>query len=592
MKIQVQLSLTMLIITTIAACSDSNEISGTTEAENSSQIERISSRSPQGIPDNGRDRRERTQKPRHEGQFPERHRIDNVEVRTYDGTSNNTKNIEWGATYSQLQRLADAAYSNGVSNMIQTDRAGPREISNTLINQKQDESIPNPYGTSDFLWQWGQFIDHDIDLTDGSSNEAQNIQVPIGDPYFDPAGTGSVIIQFNRALFDPDTGTDATNVRQQENEISSWIDGSMVYGSSNERAVALRVGPNSPYLKTSSGDLLPFNRNSITNANGPLGIAKNMFLAGDIRANEQVGLTSMHTLFVREHNRLARLLSNADNNASSESIFQSARRLLIAEIQIITYNEFLPALVGPKAIPAYIGYDSSINPTIYNEFSTAAYRLGHSMVSEQILRIDSNSKTIPEGPLKLQRMFFTAPELLKSKKDIDPILRGLASQIHQAIDIKVIHPLRNLLFGKPGAGALDLAALNIQRGRDHGLPSYNDMRIAMDLTPVSKFEEIGKDAQIQQSLQDTYGDVSNLDLWIGGLAESPLTKQGSQLGELFQAIIVKQFTELRDGDRFWYQHYLDNKELDLIRNVTLAKIIRNNTNIGEELQDNVFYVKR
>ena len=147
-----------------------------------------------------------------------------------------------------------------------------------------------------FNWQWGQFIDHDIDLTDGSADEPQNIIVPMGDIFFDPEETGKAIIPFNRALFDPNTGTDSSNVRQQENEISSWIDGSMIYGSSDDRAAALRVGPDSPYLKTSDGDLLPFNTDSLSNANGPRAEPESLFLAGDVRANEQIGLTALHTL--------------------------------------------------------------------------------------------------------------------------------------------------------------------------------------------------------------------------------------------------------------------------------------------------------
>lgn len=298
----------------------------------------------------------------------------------------------------------------------------------------------------------------------------------------------------------------------------------------------------------------------------------------------------MHTLFVREHNRLARQLSRANPEASANDIFEATRRLVIAEIQIITYNEHLPALLGPNAIPPYQGYDATINPTVYNEFSAAAFRLGHSMVSEQILRLEEDGEAIDDGPLDLERAFFTAPQILQDEDDIDPIIRGLASQVHQSIDVKVIHPLRNLLFGQPGAGGLDLTALNIQRGRDHGLPFYNDMRISMGLNPISSFTELGDDAALQQSLQDAYGDVSKLDLWIGGLAERPLLEEGSQLGELFHAIISKQFTELRDGDRFWYQNDLNDDELALVGNVTLARIIRNNTDIDNELQDNIFFV--
>jgi len=438
----------------------------------------------------------------------------------------------------------------------------------------------------------GQFIDHDIDLTDGSADEPQNIPVPTGDIYFDPAGTGTAFIPFNRALYDSNTGTDASNVRQQENEISSWIDGSMVYGSSEERVAALRVGTENPFLKTSAGNLLPFNTDNLVNANGPVPDPSSLFLAGDIRVNEQVGLAAMHTLFVREHNRLAQILTSENPDADAETIFQAARRLVVAQIQIITYNEYLPALIGPNALPEYAGYDDSVNPTVYNEFSAAAFRLGHSMVSEQIIRTGADGNLIPQGALALERAFFTAPQILRAENDIDPILRGIASQAHQAIDVKVIHPLRNLLFGAPGSGGLDLTALNIQRGRDHGLPNYNDMRQAMGLSPVNSFSDISDDLELNQSLQDAYGDVSKIDLWIGGLAEAPLLDQGSQVGELFQSILVKQFSELRDGDRFWYQNYLNNEDMNRIQGVTLSDIIRNNTDIGGELQDNVFYVTR
>ena len=120
--------------------------------------------------------------------------------------------------------------------------------------------------------------------------------------------------------------------------------------------------------------------------------------------------------------------------------------------------------------------------------------------------------------------------------------------------------MRNLLFGQPGLGGLDLTTLNIQRGRDHGLPSYNDMKVAMDLTPFDSFEQITSDVTLQQPLASAYGDISDVDLWVGGLAETPVSNEGTQLGELFRSIIVKQFTDLRDNDRFWYQNYLSDAE--------------------------------
>lgn len=538
--------------------------------------------SPQGIPNDGRNRRNDARNNREN-----RMMIDNREVRTYDGFGNNIDNPNWGSTFIHLQRLGDSAYSDGVSSLAGSNRLSARAVSNAVISQTVGESIPNPVSGSDFVWQWGQFLDHDIDLTDGAE-ETADILVPSGDPSFDPASTGSVMIPFSRALFDPTTGVGTDNPREQENEITSWIDGSMVYGSSDDRMAELRVGPDSPLLKTSDGNLLPFNEKGLTNANGFITDPAQLFLAGDIRANEQLALATMHTLWVREHNRVARRLANEIPSATPGEIFEQTRRLIISKIQIITYEEWLPILLGENAIPAYSGYDPTINPSIYNEFSAAAFRLGHSMLNESLLRLDSAGAEIEGGHIPLASAFFTAPTILTSEDSLDPILRGLAAQRHQALDEKIVDDLRNFLFGAPGDGGLDLASLNIQRGRDHGLPDYNRMRNVMGLPRITQFADISANADTVAALSATFDTVDDIDLWVGGLAED--AAPGSQLGPLFQAIMVRQFSDLRDGDRFWYQNDLNPMEMSRVQGTTLARIIRDNTNIGNELQDNVFIV--
>ena len=536
--------------------------------------------SPQGIPDDGSDRRTDAKRDREV-----RRLFNGREVRTYDGSQNNLTNPTWGASFSHLQRLAGSAYGDGVSSMAGPNRASAREVSNKIVHKDEGVSMPNPFNGTDFVWQWGQFIDHDLDLTDGAE-EAADILIPLGDAQFDPEGTGSAVMGFNRALFDPETGLTSDNPREQDNEITSWIDGSMVYGSDEDRAEALRVGPGSPFLKTSEGNLLPFNENSLTNANGFIPDPTQLFLAGDIRANEQLALATMHTLFVREHNRMASALRADFLGRSADEIFEAARRLVIAQIQIITYEEWLPALVGPDALPPYTGYKANLNPSIYNEFSAAAFRLGHSMLNERLLRLDASGQEIAGGHVDLSAAFFTAPMFLQSETDIDPILRGLATQTHQALDHRIVDDLRNFLFGAPGDGGLDLASLNIQRGRDHGLPDYNSVRVAMGLPALTAFDQISSNPATVNALSSTYDTVDDIDLWVGGLSEDPVGN--SQLGPLFQRIIVRQFTELRDGDRFWYEIDLEPSELDRVRGTTLARIIRRNTSIGDELQDNVF----
>ena len=251
-------------------------------------------------------------------------------------------------------------------------------------------------------------------------------------------------------------------------------------------------------LKTSHGNLLPFNINELPNA--PSAEAPNFFLAGDFRANEQTGLTAMHTLFVREHNYWAKVIAKSNSSLDGDTIYEVARAIVGAEMQIITYQEFLPFLLGPKALPRYEGYKSEVNPSIANVFATASYRFGHTMLSSQLLRLDRRLKEIDEGHLDLASAFFN-PNRIINEGGIDPVLRGLAHQPAQEIDTLLDDDVRNFLFGPPGAGGFDLAALNIQRGRDHGLPGYNEVRRNFDLEPAEDFADITMTKRLNRNWQ-------------------------------------------------------------------------------------------
>jgi peroxidase len=152
----------------------------------------------------------------------------------------------------------------------------------------------------------------------------------------------------------------------------------------------------------------------------------------------------------------------------------------------------------------------------------------------------------------------------------------------------VVDDVRNFLFGAPGAGGFDLASLNIQRGRDHGLPAYNDAREEAGLARAADFADISSDPEVQARLAEAYGDPDAVDLWVGGLAEDPLPR--SHLGPLFQRILVAQFEALRDGDRFWYRRSLDARALRDVESTRLSDVIRRNTPIRREIPDDVFHV--
>ncbi|NES77307.1 MULTISPECIES: peroxidase family protein [Okeania] len=525
-----------------------------------------------------------------------------MNFRTFDGSNNNLDHPQYGGTGENLLRLAPANYEDGISELV--DGPNARFISNTVFNQS--ESILNPRNLSDYTWLWGQFLDHDITLSELQSGPtAETISIPI--PNDDPVFVKGSLIPVTRSLFDENTGTDLTNPRHQFNEITAWIDGSNVYGSDQERADFLRSfdGGKLKVTAHSTGDLLLTRGDDEDAPHMAMeeAMGANTFLAGDVRANENSALTSIHTLFVREHNRIAEIIEAThtdlplDPIARDEEIYQRARKIVGAQIQKITYDEFLPAL-GVTLDP-YTGYDSTVNPNISTEFSTAGFRLGHTMVSPTLQHLNEDGSSTEFGPLNLSEVFFR-PDSITEKGGIDPILRGLASQVQQKTDAKVIDDLRNQLFGPPSEGPVvngtDLAALNIQRGRDHGLARYNDVREALGLPRKDNFSDISSDPELVASLEAVYSNVDEIDLWVGMLAEDNL--QNSSIGELNEAILEDQFERLRDGDRFWYENDTHFAEWELgdgvlvsdwLGGLQLSDIIKSNTGI-ENISENVFFV--
>lgn len=485
-----------------------------------------------------------------------------------DGSGNNVTNPEWGSTGTEMLRIVQPEYADGVSAPARTDQASAREISNSVSDQA-GEDILSDRMLSAMIYAWGQFIDHDLDLTASGNSESFPIQVPTGDPSFDPNNTGTQVIPFTRSAFDPDTGMDTP--RQQINQITAWLDGSMIYGSDAETAASLRSFEGGK-LKTSEGNLLPVDENGF-------------FLAGDVRVNENPELASLHTLFMREHNRVCDKIAADNPGMSDEETYQRARAFVIAEIQVITYKEWLPAVLGPGALDRYDGYDPTINPGISNEFATAGFRFGHSLLGDDIEFLDNNGLPIADE-VSLSEAFFN-PDIIQ-QNGIDSILKYLASDPSSELDTKVVDSVRNFLFGPPGAGGLDLASLNIQRGRDHGLADYNAIRAGYGLPAVTSFDQITSDTELQGKLQELYGSVDNIDPWVGMLAEDHVA--GASVGPTLRAVISDQFERIRDGDRFWYRNVYSGQMLKDLEHTTLTDIIRRNTELTN-LQKDAFFFK-
>lgn len=514
------------------------------------------------------------------------------EVRAINGSNNNPAHPDWGTPGSHLLREPSGThYADGISAMARPNGPSARAVSTAVF--LQTGSLPNHLGISDYIWTFGQFLDHDLSLTEGAAFDGRTdafIPIPSGDAFFDPFSTGTQVIPFHRGLFDGSTGI--TTPRLQINELTAYIDGSNIYGSDDQRAAWLRSGTGGKLkvAHTPVGDMAPFNDGTQGNAGSPErpDLSTSLFVAGDIRINEQPTLACMHILFIREHNWQADRLASKHPSWTDEQLFQAARRIVIAELQHITIDEFVPALFGNAAgIGRYTGYDPNVNPGISAVFSTAAYRVGHTLLSTQIQRLDAAGKPISEGPLRLRDSFFAVVPPLITAHGIEPFLRGVAAQKSQELDNKVIDEVRNFLFGQPGAGGLDLIALNVQRGRDMGLPDFNTVRQDFGLPRVRSFAQISRDPAIAAALQQLYGSVDAIDPFAGMFAEDH--RPGFNIGPTLLAVFTDQFTRLRAGDRFWYERTLSGDDLDTVRHTRFSDIIKRNTTI-DRIQSNVFFV--
>lgn len=514
-----------------------------------------------------------------------------------DGSDVNVEHPEWGQTGTLLGRVANSSHDENAGWMGLSDLPNPREISNIVC--AQPSVIPDERGLSDFNWLWGQFITHEIDFTltqngrvgENGTPEQANIEIDENDSVMGAPGGSQ--IRFFRSLYVNVIDENGVEHREHPNAISTWIDGSVIYGSSQATTDWLRTFEDGR-MKISEnpyGDLLPVAKDD-DNTAPPMSFAgfsaDVRFIAGDSRANEHIALMALHVLFLREHNRLADEIGEINPDWSDEEIFQMARKLVAAQIQVITFEEFLPSL--GITLEDYSGYDSTVNPQVTSAFATVAFRMGHSQTGDVFLRVDEDRLPIENGLMSLFDGFWTTSPVTE-EGGIAPILRGMAMQVQPANDIYYGEDLRNHLFGEPGAGGMDLCAMDIQRGRDHGVPDYDAIREAFGFEPITNYSQITSDPEVASRLTQAYGvdDPGHIDPFMGMLAEDHLPN--STLGETMDALIRDQFTRLRDGDPFYYENdpELESVESQLAA-TSLTQVILQNTEI-ESLQCNIFFAE-
>ncbi|XP_065572680.1 peroxidasin-like isoform X2 [Artemia franciscana] len=552
--------------------------------------------------------------------------------RTIDGTCNNMAKPLWGSSYTAFKRLLPNAYEDGFNQPVgwTKDRLyhgfpkpNARLISTQVITT---EKITEDEIFTHMLMQWGQFIDHDLDLAVPgiafesfsnridcrSSCEKSNPCFPIEISPDDPRIKSVRCMEFTRNSAVCGSGeTSAVYAkllpREQINQLTSFIDGSMVYGSTEEESQAIRDTSSdrgllrSGLIGAGGKPFLPFATAShhVDCKRDRRESNLNCFLAGDIRANEQTGLLAMHTLWFREHNRIATELRQINPQWDGETIYHESRKIVGGMLQHITYAHWLPHIVGKEGmdlIGEYKGYSPKVDPSISNVFATSALRMGHGLINPVLKRLNSSFLPIAEGNLPLHKAFFS-PWRIVEEGGIDPILRGLiASPAKLRLSDELLNSdLTEQLFRPAHLVALDLAALNIQRGREHGLPSYNEWRKYCGLPKAEDFHELRneiKSQSLRNKLQQLYGHPGNIDIWVGGMAEDPI--EGAKVGPTFRCLLVDQFKRLRDGDRFWYENpgVFKPDQLVQIKQATLSKVICDSGDDIAEMVENAFLLTK
>ncbi|ODN04056.1 Peroxidasin [Orchesella cincta] len=540
--------------------------------------------------------------------------------RGVSGWCNNLKEPNRGKAFTTFKRLLPSEYADGLQTPKSLSTLGTELPSARLVSFEVHDDISVPHQRySLLLMQFAQLLDHDLthtpmnrgfggsildchscDAKDSVHPECWPITVPDGDPYFPNYNKTTGLpfcLHFVRSL----PGQLTLGVREQLNQVTAYVDASHTYGSDTCEAKKLRtfVSGRLNTTKHPAGkqfkDLLP------QTPDHPECKAKSglCFEAGDLRSSEQPALAAIHTMWLREHNRLVDELHKRNPHWDDELLYQHARRILSAVTQHITYGEFLPRILGWDSVHKYglelvpedyfHGYDPKCDATIFNEFATAAFRFGHSLLKPAFKRFASDLR-VKEPSVQLRHTFFD-PDLLFRVGMVDELLYGLANTPMETLDNFITEEVTNHLFEEKKAplSGMDLAALNIQRARDHGIPGYNNYRELCNLTRARAFDDLKREIppRLIQKLKKIYATVDDIDLFPGGLAETPL--KGGVVGPTFGCIIGKQFQLLRKCDRFWYENAepltrFTSAQLTSLRKSTLAKLICHNSDSVQLIQ--------
>ncbi|CAG0924743.1 unnamed protein product [Notodromas monacha] len=321
-----------------------------------------------------------------------------------------------------------------------------------------------------------------------------------------------------------------------------------------------------------------------------------------------MALTGFHTMFIREHNRIAEELAKLNPHWDDERIYQESRRIVIAQIQYITYHEYLPVLMGrnwEQEASQFLeskghktarrhGYQEDLDPTVANVFAGAAFRFGHATI-QGLARIHQAGKRVSaEENIPFHEIQFNSSRMY-SPGQMDGLLKGYSEEESRGRGRFFSAQITNHMFETIDSGfGFDLVAVNIQRGRDRGLPPYNDWREYCGLSRIASFQVEETISDLNASTGCTsnlhsliYKSVDDVDAFSGMISE--FRQKGSMLGPTLQCLIGEQFFRSKHGDRFWFDsksspYPLTRDQLAAIKKTSLARLICSGSDEMKSLQ--------
>uniref|UniRef100_A0A8C3VFM0 NAD(P)H oxidase (H2O2-forming) n=1 Tax=Catharus ustulatus TaxID=91951 RepID=A0A8C3VFM0_CATUS len=527
------------------------------------------------------------------------------EVQRYDGWYNNLMHHSYGSVgESRLLRLLPANYADGVYQALQEPHVpNARQLSNAVA--RGPSGLPSRRNITVLAVFFGFHVLLDMLETEkpGCPAEFLNIHIPSGDTVFDPASTGDVVLPFQRTRWAAETGQSPNNPRQQTNEMTGWLDGSAIYGPSHSWSDALRSfsggqlasGPSGSLPRQTDGRVPMWKAlDPSTGQGGPQGI----YDLGSAWGNENPFVQAESIAWFRYHNHLAKAMAQEHPDWSDEDLFQHTRKRVIATFQSIVLYEWE---LGPFSLqPGYCptGYQQHLDPSLSPEFVAAAGQFLATMVPPGVykslhpwghhFRVVGLLSVLPHARGIICSCYSSQSPGLSQAEDVDNLLLGMSSQIAEQEDNIIVEDLQDYWYGPVKYSRTDYVASWVQRGRDFGLPTYNQVRQRFGLEPLQNWSNLAPhlEPQVLQKVADLYANnMARLELLPGGMLEAN--------GSLFSTIILEQFLRLRGGDRFWFENtkngLFTEEEIMEIRNTTFHSILTSVTYAqSTDLQPHVF----